>query len=157
MIGSPQGEPLRRIDYSPAEESPLRVKNTCNMLDDGSLEGTIRFDGEGAMDSRLRGFLHWFKLAQNENYLARIIGAASDRVYITRIEHGDILDFNKPMWWKIQYRIPNFAMLVDGGYEFNSPALQMSRALYRYLTYDYPEKRRDDLFFYATSRLDIEE
>jgi hypothetical protein len=157
LIGSPEGEPLKQIDYSPPDESPLRVNNTCSLLKDGSLEGILYLEGEGVMDSRLRGFLHWFKLPHNRNYLARIIGATGDGIEITNIDHGDILDFHQPMWWKVKYRIPGYAMLIDGGYELKSPMLLMSKHLYRYLNYNYPEKRRDDLFFYATSALDAEE
>jgi hypothetical protein len=73
-------------------------------------------------------------------------------VEIIKIEHGDILNFYKPMWWKISYHIPGFAMLVDNGYEFKSPMMQIScRSLYRYISSDWPKERRDDVFFYYTT------
>ena len=158
LIGSPEGNGLSRIPYSPPEESPLNIDNQCTILKDGTLEGVLSLSGNGAMDGRMRGYLYWYRLAENLNNMAALIGKASDRVQIIKIEHGDILDFHKKMWWKITYRIPNYAMIIDNGYEFRSPMMQMSsKSLYRYISTDWPEKRRDDVFFYNTTFVNAHE
>ncbi len=155
LIGSPKGEGLNRIPYSPPEESELKVTNTGKILKDGTLEATLELKGTGVMDSRLRGFITYQHLDEVKDYLTNIIHNASNRVIITKYEHGDVLDFHKDMWWKINYRIPEYAMLIDDGYEFESPMMQMTaNSLYRYLSFKWPEKRRDDVFTYATSFLD---
>ncbi len=158
LIGSPEGEDLTHIAYSPPEESRLQVNNKCKILEDGSLEGTLILEGTGSMDGRLRGYGHWFRLDQIENYIARTIGRACERVNIIDIKHGDILDFHINMNWEIKYSIPDYAMIIDNAYEFKSPLLIMNaNSLYYYLGYNYPEERNGDLFFYTTSHLDSEE
>jgi hypothetical protein len=158
LIGTPRGEILSQIPYSPPEESPLRVTSTGKILPDGTLEGTFKFQGDGAMDSRLRSMLRRSRLSEIDNYLARLLHYISDRVELISYEHGELLDFKKSMWWKISYQIPEFALLVDGGFEFKSPMMQLtSHSLLRYITYNWPEKRRDDVFFYATQLLDASE
>lgn len=152
LIGSPEGAGLNQISYSPAEESPLNAANDCRILKDGTLEGTLKLTAEGAMDGRLRGFIYYRRLSETENYLANVFHNLSDRVEIISSEHGDILDFHKAMWWKISYRIPDYAMFVDNGYEFPSPLMRLAdKSLFRYISIDWPEKRRDEVFFYNTS------
>ncbi|MCK4785876.1 MAG: DUF3857 domain-containing protein, partial [Desulfobacteraceae bacterium] len=155
LIGTPDGETLSRIPYSPPEESALRVTSTGKILPDGSFEGTIKMHGDGAMDSRLRRILSRNRILDIENYLADLLHHVSDRVELISYEHGGLLDFKKSMWWEISYRIPEFAMLVDGGYEFKSPMMHLiNYSLFRQATYNWPEKRRDDVFFYATQLID---
>jgi hypothetical protein len=130
----------------------LNIENKCTLLKDGTLEGTLNLTGDGAMDGRLRGYAYWFKQDEILNRIASIIGKAGDRVEIIKMEHGDILDFHKAMWWKISYRIPGFAMYVDSGYEFISPMMQMiGQSLYRNISTKWPEERRDDLFIWNTA------
>jgi hypothetical protein len=54
LIGTPEGETLDRIAYSPPEESPLAARHDATLAADGTLRGTIRLEGGGASDSRLR-------------------------------------------------------------------------------------------------------
>ena len=42
LVGTPEGETLSRIRYSPPEESPLRVVHQAKLDDDGTLTGTLR-------------------------------------------------------------------------------------------------------------------
>lgn len=155
LIGTPDGETLCRIPYSSPEESALRVTSTGRILPDGSFEGTIKMHGDGVMDSRLRRILSRNRIRDVENYLADLLHHVSDRVELTSFEHGGLLDFKKSMSWEISYHIPEFAMLIDGGYEFKSPMMQLtSYSLFRQATYDWPEKRRDDIFFYAALLID---
>jgi len=103
----------------------------------------------------LRGFLRRGHPSEIKNYLAGRLHYISDRVEIISYDHGELLDFHESMWWKISYRVPGFVMHVDNGYEFKSPMMQLSGyALFGQATYDWPEKRNDDLFFYTTILLD---
>jgi hypothetical protein len=160
LIGTPEGEPLSRIAYSPPEESPLMVTSTCRILPDGTLEGSFELRGEGAMDRYLRCMLTWYRLSETEHRLARMLSSLSDRIEISKYERGDVLDFNRTMYWKIDYRVPEYALPVDGGFEFRSPMLRLTNKnsmLFRAGSYDWPEKRRDDVFFYFTELLDGKE
>ncbi|HVP07170.1 MAG TPA: DUF3857 domain-containing protein [Candidatus Acidoferrum sp.] len=157
LIGSETGERPRRIPYSPPEESPIKVTSTARILADGSLEGTIDLRSDGSMDSRLRRLAQRGRKLEMKNTLASTLHAISDRVEILSYEHGDPLDFKTSMWWKISYRVPQYALLSDSGYEFKSPMMVLntnSGTILGVATYDWPEKRHDDLFFYTTQLLD---
>ncbi len=157
LIGTPVGQHLSRIRYSPPEESPLHVVSKGEILADGSLEGTLELRADGAMDRYLRRIITWYPLHNIENFLAEMLGNVSDEIEIQSYEHGDVSDFKNGMWWKISYRIPELALPADGGLEFKSPLMQTttnSRMLFRPATYDWPEERDDDVFFYYTVSLD---
>ncbi len=47
LVGTPEGESLSRIRYSPPEESPLRISHEAKLGDDGTLEGTFKLAGFG--------------------------------------------------------------------------------------------------------------
>jgi len=157
LIGTPEGEPLRNIAYSPPEESSLRLNNAGTLLIDGTFEGTLELEGKGVMDSRLRSMLSWTRLSELANSLAGLLHPISDRVELIGYEHGDLLDFSKNMWWKIKYRIPEYAIKIDDGYEFKSPMLQLtanSGRLFSPISFSWPEKREDEVFFWAAQLLD---
>ena len=97
---------------------------------------------------------------QPEHRLARMLSKISDRIEISHYLYGGVLDFNRAMTLEIDYRVPQYALPVDGGLEFKSPVLQLTREnslLFRAGSYDWPEKRRDDVFFYFTELLNCEE
>jgi len=156
LIGSPKGEPLRQIAYSPPEESPLIIKSTGTILSDGTYEGSFELNSDGAMDSYMRGLQIWYPLSEMKYHLASILSKINERAELISFSHGDVLDFKKPMWWKIKYRIPKYAFIIDSTYEFKSPMMQLilgNTLFFRPASIDWPEKRRDDVFFYCTQLL----
>jgi hypothetical protein len=157
LIGSQEGHGLNRIRYSPPEESPMNVINTARLLPDGTIEGTMEFHADGAMDYYMRGLKAWFPVREQDNMLATLFSKISNRVEILDYTHGDIYDFHTPMWWKINYRIPQYAMPVENGLEFRSPLLMITmnnRFIFRGGGYDWPEERETEMFQYATQLLD---
>jgi hypothetical protein len=158
LIGTPEGESLSRIPYSPPEESPLYITGAGEITADGTYEGTLELKGDGTQDSRLRGYLTLRHIKEFDNYIALMLHYISDRVQIIDFQYGDLLDFHKSMWWKIKYRIPGYAMPVENGYEFKSPLLLFTNnVMFRYPAADWQEDRRDDLFFYTTILVDARE
>jgi transglutaminase-like putative cysteine protease len=158
LIGIPEGDSLSRIAYSPPEESPLYINSTARILNDGTLEGKIELDCDGKIDGYLRGLIQWFPITDTKYHLIdEFLGKISERVEIIDYRHGDLLDFHTPMWWEIEYRVPEYALIADSGYEFKSPMMQMTMEgtiLYRYAEQEWPEDRAHDLFFYSTQMLD---
>jgi hypothetical protein len=160
LIGSPTGEGLSRIPYSPPEESPMRVTHAATLRDDGTLEGVFEFRSDGAMDSRLRRMITRTRRSEMKDVLARALRVITDRIQIVDYQHGDPFDFSKSMWWKIAYQVPEYAVRVDGGYEFKSPLLLLttdSPTLFNPATGDWPEQRYDDVFLQTTQLLDASE
>jgi len=157
LIGSETGERLKRIPYSPPVESPMRVISQATISVDGTLDGVFEFQSDGSMDSPLRRLAVRSRKLELTNAIASMLRVISERVEIASCDHGDPFDFKKSMWWKIRYRIPEYALRVDSGYTFKSPMMQLttnSSTLLVPATYDWPETRHDDLFFYTTELLD---
>ncbi len=157
LVGTPGGEPLARIAYSPPEESPLKVRHDAALGEDGTLEGTFRFEGSGAMDSRLRGIVAGSRLDEMANSFAALIAPAGERVEGVRFKYRRPDDFSADMWLEISYRIPRFAASVDGGLEFRSPAMQVvlgNARLFRAASAPLPDERKTDLFLYYTQLFD---
>jgi len=160
LIGSPKGESLSRITYSPPEESPLKISSTCRILGDGSIEGMLYLEGGGYFDSRLRRLLSRAPRPEILNTLGLVLGNISERIEVLSYEHGGLADFKRNMWWRINYRVPEYSLPVGNRWEFRSPMMQLiagSSALFGVATYDWPEKRHDDLYLWSSQLLDAHE
>lgn len=160
LIGDEDGEPLRTIDYSPPEESPLRMTHSASLAEDGTLSGTFALTGACAMDSRLRNLVAMSRVADVGGDIAELLSHVSDRVEDVRFEHIDPADFSKDAWVTISYRIPGFALPVDGGLEFESPMMAITlgdRWLFRAGRPDWADERKSDVFLYFTQLIDGEE
>ncbi|MBN2185386.1 MAG: DUF3857 domain-containing transglutaminase family protein [Candidatus Krumholzibacteriota bacterium] len=153
LVGTPEGEPLSRIAYSPPEESPLRIVNDAKLLKDGTLEGELRFSGSGAMDSRLRGIVNYSRKCDLETAAARLLSNISSRVEILNLKYHPIDDFSADMWMTVKYRIASFALPVADGLEFRSPVMQVvfnNVRLFRPSRTEWGDKRETDVFLYYT-------
>ncbi len=160
LIGTPEGEPLQQIAYSPPEESPLKVRHQATLTADGTLEGTIRFDGSGALDGRLRRIVNGSPLNRLAERFARLLAPACAAVEAVQVRHRATADFSGDMWVEMDYRAPGFAMSAAGGLEFSSPAmgaLLREGNLFRAGTMGWTEGRETDVFLYYTQLLDVEE
>jgi len=160
VIGTPEGEDLSRIPYSPPEESPLFITSAIEIDDDGNLKGTLKLRGAGALDSRLRRMYRSDNPAKQRNYLVGVLKHISDRIEGISFKHCKPLDFSQGMWWEIKYNIPEYALQVGDGLEFRSPMMQVvmhNRLLLRPGDHEWSEEREDDVFLYYTELLEGEE
>lgn len=157
LVGTPEGQTLSRITYSPPEDSPLRVDHQAELKDDGTLEGTFRLSGSGALDGRLRRTVSGSRRSEMPDLFARILSPVSNRVEEIRYEYHPPDDFSEDMWITIHYRIPRFAEVVDGGYEFTSPMMQVvlnDGNLFRAGATTWDDERETDVFLYYTQLVD---
>jgi Domain of Unknown Function with PDB structure (DUF3857)/Transglutaminase-like superfamily len=160
VIGHPDGVYLGQIRYSPPEESPLTVVHNATLNLDGTLSGTIRFDGSGALDSRLRRITYNSTKKDIENVFAGILANVGEAVEITRLQHRGLMDFTGDMWMEIDYVMPDFAMTIDNGLEFKaliSNSIKDHAYLFRAGAVDWDCERENDVFLYYTQRVDITE
>ncbi|NQT34447.1 DUF3857 domain-containing transglutaminase family protein [bacterium] len=160
VIGTRRGEDLSSIPYSPPEESPLYVVSEVEIDNHGNLEGTLELRGDGAMDSRLRRIVSGHRRSELKAFIAGLLQPVSDRIEGITVKHGELLDFSRGMWIKIQYRISEYAMPVDTGLEFRSPMMQVTvnnRYLLRPGDYEWEDERSKDVFLYYTQLLSGEE
>jgi hypothetical protein len=160
LVGSPEGETLSRIPYSPPEESPLRVVHEARLGSDGTLEGTFKFYGSGALDGRLRRMISATRRQDLPFAFARIlspIGRRVDRIEFDYLEPGD---FSRDMWVTVRYRVPQFARPVAGGLEFSSPMMSVvlhDASLFRAASTTWGKDRKTDVFLYYTQLVDGKE
>ncbi len=159
LIGTPEGEDMDTIAYSPPNESPLHVKHTAKILEDGTLEGSFRFDGEGALDSRLHRLVNR-KLTSLQDYLGSILAPISDKIENVSWKYHGLEDFSRGMWVEMSYRVPQFALPIEDGFEFKSPMMQVIPGhtyLFRAAETHWDEERTTDVFLYYTQYVDAEE
>jgi hypothetical protein len=160
LIGSPEGETLAQIDYSPPAESPLSVRHEGRIEEDGSLSGRIRFEGQGAMDSRLRRIVTRTPRQRIEERFAGMLAAFWPGVEGLEVSHRVADDFSGGMWIDVGYRAPRFAMRVEEGLEFRSPLMKLlvhEDAFVRGGAEGWPEERESDLLLWFTQRVEAEE
>jgi hypothetical protein len=160
LIGSPAGETLSRIPYSPPEESPLLVHHEARLSRDGTLAGSLRLEGRGALDSRMRRLLTNSPRRQLEARFAELLSPISRGLQGVRVKHLRADDFSQDAWIEISYRAPGFALQVDNGLEFRAPMLGVllgDQLLFRAGAQEWGEERDSDVFLYYTQLLDIEE
>lgn len=160
LIGDPDGEPLRTIDYSPPAESPLTIKHSAVLAEDGTLTGEFELTGACALDSRLRNMVSMSRMLDVASDIEQLLSNVSDRVEGVRFDHIRPDDFGKNAWLTISYRIPGFALPVEGGLEFKSPMMAITlgdRWLFRAGRPDWEETRESDVFMYFTQLIDGKE
>jgi hypothetical protein len=157
LVGTPEGQTLSRIQYSPPEDSPLKVTHEAKLDQEGTLSGTFRFEGSGAMDGRLRRLVNGSRKKELTQRCARLLAPVSQRVEGVVAKHHPVDDFGKDMWLEIEYRIPSFVRPIAGGLEFTSPLMQVVLAdgnLFRSGGTDWDEERQTELLLWYTQKLD---
>ena len=160
LVGTPEGQGLSRIRYSPPAESPLKVTSQARLNDSGDLTGTIRLEGSGALDGRLRRLISGTRRAELDRRGGQLLAAVSPRVGPVKVRHHDAADFGRDMWIELEYSIPRYAAALDGGLEFRSPAWQLilsDGSFFRAGTSDWAEQRETDVFLYFTQLVDLDE
>ncbi len=160
LIGTPGGETLERIAYSPPRESPLQARHAATLEADGTLRGTIRLEGGGASDGRLRRLVNGVRRAELVAQTARLFGVVGPGLEDVAVRHRAADDFGGDMWLEVTYRLPRFAGKVDGGWEFTSPLARLvtgSGNLFNAGSRNWSAERRTDLLLWFTQLVVVEE
>jgi len=159
LVGSPEGSTLDRIAYSPPSDSPLHAVHRATLAADGTLTGEFELTGRGVMDGRLRGLAN-ARRDELAAVFARALAAVSPRVEDVRVAHRRTDDFGGDMRIAVAYRIPRYALPVDGGLEFRSPLMQLTLhdgTLFRAGATAWEDERATDVLLYFTQLLDGQE
>ncbi len=125
VIGTPEGEGLMQIPYSPPEKHVLRVVSRGAVDGDGNLNGTLHLEGTNYMDQRMRRWLGTHKRDDLRTYVEGWLAAISPDVVVTKIAIGDPLDFKKQFVLDVEYRVPRYAVAAGGTLDFASPAWKL--------------------------------
>jgi hypothetical protein len=157
LIGTPEGEGLSSIDYSPPEGSPLHMTNDAALDEDGNLTGRLRLRGGGAMDARVRNMVRNRRILDRQGAIAALLSNLGDRVAIEELSYIGDDDFSENAWIDVTYRIDGFALPVGDALEFESPMMTLTMSsgwLFRAGAYDWAEEREGDLFLWFTQLLE---
>ncbi len=160
LVGSADGETLSRIDYSPPEESALMARHRARLTDDGNIEGSLRFEGKGASDGRLRRLVYGTAARRLEDRIAGLLASFADAVEIRSVSFHPVDDFSGDMWLEIDYSAHDAALPVAGGLEFSSPILAVisaDRSFFGAAAGDWGDERQTDLFLYMTQLVTVDE
>jgi hypothetical protein len=160
LIGTPQGETLSRIPYSPAAESPLVARHDAALGDDGTLTGTLRLSGGGATDSRLRRIPNGARRGELVSAVTQMLAPAGQRVQDVVVTHRAADDFSGDMWLQVTYRIPRFTAPVDGRWSFTSPLLgwlHASGGIFGAGSQEWAKDRETDVMLWNTQLVDAQE
>jgi hypothetical protein len=160
LIGSPEGEPLSRIAYSPPQESLLRLRHNAQLRPDGTLEGTMRFEGKGALDSRLRRMVARKLRRRLNDEFAAVLAPMCRALEAVQVRHRVADDFSGDMWIEVSYRAPGFAIAIGDGLEFTNPAMTVlihQGTLFRAGAQKWEDERKSDILLYNTQLVDVEE
>ena len=128
VIGTPEGEGLMQIPYSPPENHVLTVTSRGAIDRDGNLDGTIRLEATNYMDQRLRRYIGTHKRDDLRAYLEGWLSAVSPNVEVRSIRIGDPLDFEKRFACEIEYRARRYAVADGSTLDFASPAWKLGFA-----------------------------
>jgi len=153
LVGSPEGEHLDRIPYSPPGESPLMIEHEAELDRGGNLKGKFTISASGASDGILRGLVSRGYRRDLDHTFAELLAPISKRVENIEYEHPEPDDFSADMWIKISYRIPGFALPVNGAMEFHSPTARLvmrNGRLSRAAGTSWGEERKTDILLYST-------
>ena len=117
----------------------------------------FRFDGNGALDGRLRNMVIWRPMVDTHEVVAELLSNVSDRAEIVDFGHVAADDYSEDAWLEVSYRIPRFALPIEDGLEFESPMMSVTLGngwLCRACVYDWADEREGDLMLWFTQLID---
>ena len=160
VIGTPEGEKLMATPSFAPEENLLAVESEVRLLEDGTLEGTLRFEGHGISDGRLRGIVAHRPARDVRPYLEGWLGELSPRAELGEFLFSDHRDFTRDTTLRLEYRLPAWALDLGDGMELRSPALALlahNGALSRLASIPDGDEREYPVFIWAGQRIELEE
>ncbi|MBN2170361.1 MAG: DUF3857 domain-containing protein [Candidatus Krumholzibacteriota bacterium] len=160
VIGSPEGEDLTSIRPFAPEENLLAVESEARILANGTLEGTLRLEGRGVADSRLRRAAGETEKRDVRNALEGWLGVLSERVELTELLFSDHEDFDRDTSLRLSYRIPGWAEALGDALRFRSPGLALvadNARFNRLALLPEGEERERDCFLWAGQLVTVDE
>jgi hypothetical protein len=127
-------------------------------LPDGTLAGTIRFSGSGAVDGRLRRLVAGTARRHLDTSVAALLAPMCERIEVLTVRHHPADEFSADMWLEAEYRAPGLALPVQGGLELDGLALAAVLAdarLFRAGAQSWADERQSDVLLYQTQLVDV--
>jgi hypothetical protein len=121
LMGLPQGADLMITDVSDASNHYLKINNNAKIDEKGNLTGTIEVTAEGQSDAAVRGVFTYYYQSQWKANLENELQSIYPQAEITKITNTDPYAYTEsPVKITYEYTIPEFAIVDDNTYIFNS-------------------------------------
>ena len=128
LIGYKDGQELMTTPYSAPENHYYRIRTTGKVDRDGTFTGTIRIEGEGQVDARMRRYGQRDHEIQSKGYFAGMIRVPYPAAEIRNLDFQSPWDISRPMVVTATVTIPAFAIMDGDMARFQSPSLILPRA-----------------------------
>jgi hypothetical protein len=121
LMGLPDRADLMITDVSDPDKHYLKINNNAQIDEKGNLTGTLEVKAEGQSDAAVRGIFTYYYQSQWKANLERELRSIYPQVEITKITHTDPYEYTSgPVSIVYDYTIPEFAIVEDNTYIFNS-------------------------------------
>ena len=125
VIGTPEGQGLMQIPYSPPEKHVLKVVSRGAVDSEGNLTGRLHLEAKNYMDQRMRRWFGTHKRDDLRAYVEGLLAAISPNIEVIKISMGDPLDFKRQFALDLEYRVPQYAVADGATLDFASPAWKL--------------------------------
>ena len=121
LMGLPDGADLMITDVSDASNHYLKISNNATIDEKGNLTGTIEVSAEGQSDAAVRGIFTYYYQSQWKANLEKELQSIYPQAEITKITNTNPYQYVAgPVSIYYEYSIPEFAIVDDNSYIFNS-------------------------------------
>lgn len=155
LMGVPEGADLGTTPLSSPENHYVRVTSNSELLNNGTLKGTLTITAEGQSDGSVRGyFKNSNKTMWNQN-IEQEFQRINPKARIDKLEYGNPMDYLAgPVRIVIDFTIPDYA-IVSGSTLFFKPlmASHLFKSAQSQLYFDTDPKERRYAFRDRCSRL----
>ena len=105
LIGTPEGEPLKRMPALEPESSLLKFEGVSNLRSDGSLEAEVLITGEGRSDTNMRRALAFVSMPSRRAYFDKLLEAVAPGAELLDFEYSTLDDFDRSQTYSMRFRI----------------------------------------------------
>jgi transglutaminase-like putative cysteine protease len=114
LMGVPEGADLGITPLSPPENHYFKLNGTSEILEDGTLTGSLHLTAEGQTDASIRGMFTRYYKSTWEASLERELKSIAPLAIITSMDYGNPYDYlSGPINIYIDYEIPDYALVTD--------------------------------------------
>jgi len=161
LVGTPGGEDLAATRTFSPEENKVALKIRGEIDKEGTLVGTIRMNGLGQGDTRLRRSIGTTAKQRIIPRFTNWLAALSPAAELVKYKVGDVFDFSDPMPIEVEFRVPGYATVGQKTVSFQPISAQLIMAnyngIFRFAGEDLSEERNTPALIWYAMAVHIDE
>jgi hypothetical protein len=159
LIGTPEGEPLKRMPALEPESSLLKFEGVSNLRSDGTLETEVTITGEGRSDTNMRRALAFVSKPSRRAYFDKLLEAVAPGAEILDFDYSTLDDFTRSQTYSVRFRIPGHHTVAGGVARFRLPLFRLATGpnFCRHLEVGDLKERKYPAMMWYTQRIAVEE